>query len=167
MLASPTPATPGVDKEKPCPASAMREPDDQAMVPAELLAEAGDCRDQSECLELRRVQAVGDPMDVRGDVAGGARQLVTSLPAGVIPAAVHGELLELHGQQRQPLADVVMEIAGNAPPFFLLRRNQSPRHLARRDENATGCVGDVGQRAPPQCPAYAETACVSMQFRKL
>src|SRR5215831_5642062 len=109
-----------------------RELDLEAMAIGQLVAQARDRRREPELLQLRRVELMRELVYRRRQLP----HLAQEIPYAGAELA-HGlrgllaQQIHLDRQQRQPLAEVVVELARDPPRFVLLRLEQPASQLAK------------------------------------
>src|SRR5215470_6702874 len=104
-----------------CQHSVRSEFDFQAVGLGQLPAEAADRRDEPQLLQLGRVQLVRQVVHGRGQLSGSSHQLLQAAAELICRCRrVLAEELHFHGQERQALVQIVVELASNPPRFGLL-----------------------------------------------
>lgn len=103
----------------------------QGRTASDLVTEVPEGFRQTAALEDRRVEIVAQTVHVLGELRHLRRDGVELDPLRISAGKLSAHHFELKGQGGEPLADVVVQLLGDAPPCVLLGGHQAPDDPAK------------------------------------
>ena len=98
----------------------------------ELLAESSHGRNWAQIFQFCRVQLMGQGLGIGRDLAGQLLQFAYTAADFRQIGSVLMKLLQLDGQQCEPLANIVVKLSGDSVALLFLGFNQPAAHVCER-----------------------------------